>query len=80
MMYFKALAMDKLSAHTESVRDFKAMTEYGESHMNDEIIPDFFAVSLPDFLVFDADLNKNNKKHCEKMIALGKAGLDLVGV
>ena len=79
MMYFKALAMDKLSEHTESVNDFKAMIEYGENHMNDEIIPDFFAVSLPDFLVFDADLNKNNKKHCEKMIALGKEGLKIIG-
>ena len=35
--------------------------------MNDEMKIDYFAVSLPDFLIFEGDLNKNNKVHCNLM-------------
>ncbi len=36
---------------------------------------DYFAVSLPDFLVFDEDLNRRNRIHCHYMMALGCLGL-----
>jgi hypothetical protein len=36
---------------------------------------DYFAVSLPDFLVFDEDLGRRNRVHCHFMIALGALGL-----
>jgi hypothetical protein len=36
---------------------------------------DYFAVSLPDFLVFDEDLNRRNQIHCHYMMALGYLGL-----
>ena len=36
---------------------------------------DYFAVSLPTFLVFDEDLNERNRVHCHYMIALGHLGL-----
>ena len=36
---------------------------------------DYFAVSLPDFLVFDDDLNGRNRIHCQYMAALGYLGL-----
>lgn len=42
--------------------------------MNDDVKIDYFAVSLPDFLVFDEDLNKKNKVHCLFMKALGQLG------
>jgi len=35
----------------------------------------YFAVSLPDFLVFDDDLGRRNELHCRYMIALGCLGL-----
>ena len=43
--------------------------------MNDEMKIDYFAVSLPDFLIFEGDLNKNNKVHCNLMAALGYLGI-----
>jgi Tfp pilus assembly protein PilF len=36
---------------------------------------DYFAVSLPDFLVFDDDLTRRNRLHCHYMQALGYLGL-----
>ncbi|MGN0534597.1 MAG: hypothetical protein ACI4IR_01185, partial [Eubacterium sp.] len=41
---------------------------------NDNVKIDYFAVSLPDFLVFDEDLNRKNKIHCLFMKALGLLG------
>ena len=36
---------------------------------------DYFAVSLPDFLVFDPDLRQRNHIHCHYMMALGALGM-----
>ena len=35
----------------------------------------YFAVSLPDFLIFDDDLNKRNQAHCYYLIGLANLGL-----
>ena len=42
--------------------------------MDDEIQMDYFAVSLPDFLVFDTDLQARNRIHCHFVIGLGFLG------
>jgi hypothetical protein len=36
---------------------------------------EYFAVSLPDFLIYEDDLDKKNKAHCNYLIGLGKMGL-----
>lgn len=36
---------------------------------------EYFAVSLPDFLIFEEDLNIRNQAHCYYLIGLGKLGL-----
>jgi Tfp pilus assembly protein PilF len=36
---------------------------------------DYFAVSLPDFLVFNGDLDEKNRIHCYYMMGLGYLGL-----
>jgi len=43
--------------------------------MSDEIRIDYFAVSLPDMLVFDINLNQRNEVHCGYLQALGHLGL-----
>ena len=35
---------------------------YGEAHLFDEMKIDYFAVSLPDLLIFEEDLNRKNVK------------------
>lgn len=43
--------------------------------MEDEVKMDFFAVSLPDLMIFDDDLSRRNKIHCLYLLALGNLGL-----
>ena len=44
-------------------------------HIDDEITMDYFAVSLPDLLIWDEDLQVKNRVHCLFMLALGEFGL-----
>ena len=48
--------------------------DYGERHLNDEVKNDFFAVSLPDFLIFEDDMNAKNKAHCHYLMGLANLG------
>lgn len=74
MMYYAALAIRELGKISEAEERFDGFVEYADEHMEDEKKIDYFAVSLPDFLIFDADLNKKNKVHCMYMKALGYLG------
>ncbi|RYY53258.1 MAG: hypothetical protein EOO09_18680, partial [Chitinophagaceae bacterium] len=47
-------------------------------HIDDKIHIDYFAVSLPELLVFDVDLDLRNRIHCLYLVALGKLGLDIL--
>lgn len=75
MMYYAAKAIEALGNDAEAKRRFGLFIEYADTHMNDEIKIDYFAVSLPDFLIFETDLNKKNKVHCLYMAALGYLGM-----
>lgn len=72
---YQALAWKKLGQPEKAEAIFKKFIDFGNSHMNDEIKIDYFAVSLPDMLVFDIDINQRNKVHCTYLIALGLLGL-----
>lgn len=78
MVYFMALAIAGLGRREEAEKILNDMKEYGHVHMNDHIRIEYFAVSLPDFLIFEADLDRKNRKHCENMIRLGSEGLKLI--
>ena len=54
---------------------FETLVKFGKAHLNDKVSIDYFAVSLPDFLVFEDDLNRRNKVHCFYMMGLGHLGL-----
>lgn len=72
---YQALAWIKLGKKEKAEAIFKKFIAFGEQHMNDEIRIDYFAVSLPDMLVFDIDINQRNKQHCWYLIGLGLLGL-----
>lgn len=75
MIFYQGLAWNKLNEVKEAKRRFNKLIDYGESHLFDEIEIDYFAVSLPDFLVFEDDLKRRNKIHCMYMMGLGHLGL-----
>ena len=72
---YQALAWKKLGAREKAEAIFRRFIAFGEAHLDDEIRIDYFAVSLPDMLVFDIDLNRRNRIHCLYLVALGHLGL-----
>jgi tetratricopeptide (TPR) repeat protein len=75
MIFYQGLARRALGREDEARGIFHTLVEYGERHLDDEVMFDYFAVSLPDFLVFDEDLTRRNRIHCHYMLALGYLGL-----
>ncbi|WP_238996473.1 DUF5107 domain-containing protein [Paenibacillus pinistramenti] len=75
MIYYQGLAWQKLNHEHEAKRRFNKLIDYAEKHLFDDVKMDYFAVSLPDFLVFDEDLNRKNVIHCRFMRGLGLLGL-----
>ena len=75
MIFYQGLALQKLNRQAEAQAVFARLVEFGAAHLDDEITFDYFAVSLPDFLVFDMDLAERNRIHCLYMIGLGNLGL-----
>lgn len=75
MIYYQGLAKEKLGRPTEARGKFYKLLDYGEQHMFDKMKVEYFAVSLPDFLIFEDDLDKRNKAHCYYLIGLAKMGL-----
>ncbi|MEW4427976.1 DUF5107 domain-containing protein [Paenibacillus pabuli] len=75
MIFYQGLAWNQLNHSKEAKRRFNKLIDYAERHLFDEVKIDYFAVSLPDFLVFEDDLNKRNQTHCLFMLGLGLLGL-----
>lgn len=76
MIYYQGAAKKKLGRPVEAKARFNKLLDYGEQHMFDEMRISYFAVSLPDFLIFDDDLNKKNKAHCNYLIGLARMGAE----
>lgn len=74
-IFYQGLAWLKLNDPEKAHMIFNKLIGFGERHLNDQISIDYFAVSLPDLLVFDADLNVRNNIHCLYLQGLGKLGL-----
>jgi len=75
MILYQGLAYLKLGKTTEAKSRFYRLIDYGEHHLFDEVKIEYFAVSLPDFLIFDEDYTLKNKAHCYYLMALGNIGL-----
>ena len=75
-IFYQGLAWKKLGELSKAETIFNRLIAFGESHLNDKIKIDYFAVSLPDLLVFEQDLDLRNKNHCHYLIGLGYLGLN----
>jgi len=74
-IFYQGLAWEKLGEPSKAAHIFQNLIEYGEKHQDDEVRIDYFAVSLPDLLIFDDDLQKRNFLHCRYISGLGYLGL-----
>lgn len=75
-IFYQGLAFLKLNQQSEADKRFEKLVAYAKKHLNDYVTIDYFAVSLPDLMIWEDDLNKRNKIHCLYMQGLGLLGLD----
>jgi tetratricopeptide (TPR) repeat protein len=75
-IFYQGLAWRKLHNDQEAVLVFEKLIQYGIAHLNDHIQLDYFAVSLPNLLIFEDDLDAANQAHCYYLQGLGFFGLD----
>ncbi len=75
MMFFRGLALSALGRGSEGAALFRALLESAGQQMNAAVRPDYFATSVPDFLSFDRDLEKENRADCFYALGLALTGL-----
>jgi tetratricopeptide (TPR) repeat protein len=73
-IFYQGLALLKLGRTEKAHNRFDKLIAFGEKHMDEQIKLDYFAVSLPDLLIWDDDLTFRNKIHCHYMLGLGYLG------
>ena len=74
-IFYQGLALLKLGRKDEANGRFFRLINYGKQHIFEHQTMDYFAVSLPDLLIWDDSLDTKNRIHCLYMLALGYFGL-----
>lgn len=74
-IFYAGMAYRALGDENKARAYFNRLVNYGRQHYHDDVTMDYFAVSLPDLLIWDGDLNQDNLRHCLYMLALGEYGL-----
>ena len=74
-IFYAALCYRKLGQEDKARGLFHKLVNYGKQHIFDHVTMDYFAVSLPDLLIWDDSLDVKNRIHCLYMLALGYYGL-----
>ena len=74
-IFYQGLALRKLGRDGEANGRFYKLVNYGKQHLFEHVIMDYFAVSLPDLLIWEDSLDTKNRIHCLYMLALGYYGL-----
>jgi hypothetical protein len=69
------MALLKLGRTAEANGRFYRLVNYGKQHIFEKQTMDYFAVSLPDLLIWEDSLDRKNRIHCLFMVALGYTGL-----
>jgi tetratricopeptide (TPR) repeat protein len=78
-IFYQGLSLLKLQQKEEAEKRFNMLVQYGQQHINDKMKIDYFAVSLPDLLIWEEDLDHRNKIHCTYLMGLGYLGLKKMG-
>ena len=74
-IFYQGLAWRKLGKEEKARSCFNKLIKHGEKHLFDKVKIDYFAVSLPDLLIWDDDLNIRNLIHCNLVMGIGYLGL-----
>ena len=74
-IFYQGLALYKLHRNGEAHGRFFKLINYGKQHIFEKQTMDYFAVSLPDLLIWEDSLDTKNIIHCKYMLALGHYGM-----
>lgn len=74
-IFYQGLALRRLGREAEARSRFNKLLKYGEKQLFVPFKMDYFAVSLPDLLIFEDDLQKRHEMHCHYLMGLGYLGL-----
>ena len=81
-IFYQGMALLKLGRHDEANGRFYRLINYGKQHVFEHQTMDYFAVSLPDLLIWEesgehqlSSLDTKNLIHCKYMLALGYYGM-----
>ena len=74
-IFYAALCYRKLGHEDKARSLFNKLINYGKQHIFEKQIMDYFAVSLPDLLIWEDSLDTKNVIHCKYMLALGYYGM-----
>ncbi len=75
LIFFQGLALALLGRKEEAQGRFTCLFDYGERNRDRPVEIDYFAVSLPDMLIFDDDLSRRARVFCAYLQALGTLGM-----
>jgi tetratricopeptide (TPR) repeat protein len=75
MAFYRALALRELGHEREATIVLQHMRDEAERRMQAEVKIDYFATSLPNFLLFEDDLAKRQQVECAWMKGLAHLGL-----
>ena len=81
-IFYQGLALLRLGRDDEARGRFYRLINYGKQHLFEHQKMDYFAVSLPDLLIWEdsgaggiSELDQRNIIHCKYMLALGYYGM-----
>jgi tetratricopeptide (TPR) repeat protein len=75
MAFYKAMALRMLGHERQAVSILNELLEFASRQLSSAPKIDYFATSLPNFLLFDDDLVKRNRINCLYLAGLAKHGL-----
>src|SRR5215213_790446 len=73
--YYQALALKELGQEVASVQKLEELLAFAEKQMQSEVKIEYFATSLPNFLIFEDDLRRRNRVDCTFLKGLAYLGL-----
>ena len=73
--YYRALALRSLGEESAATRLLRDVRRYASERRNAEVKIDYFATSLPNFLLFEDDIQERNQIDCQFLCALASLGL-----
>ena len=75
MLLYQGLSLYRLDRKKDGNRMMYRLIDFGEEHLRDIVKLDYFAVSFPDFMIYEEDFTMKNKAHCNYVMGLGHLGL-----